>query len=193
MKHNGLEVYDVVFDDIISLFNNVAIVTEPAIEENFIKLSKTDNVIKMKLDEAKHIVTGPVLIPEQLILRYSNSGKPFYIKWSAKTIEQVALNFFEHHRNTEGNVEHEIPVNGITFFESYIMNKQRGIAPVEFSDLPDGTWIMSAKVNNDDVWNAIVKGELNGFSIDISNVGFAEEKEIDSIEDLIKYLNKNNK
>ena len=103
----------------------------------------------------------------------------------------MAINFFKNHRNTEGNVEHEFSVNGVTFFESYIVNKQRGISPKEFEDLPDGTWFMSAKITNDEVWENIKNGMLNGFSIDISNIDLKEEKEIDTIEELIKYLNNN--
>ena len=187
-----MPVFEVEFDDLMSVFNNVSIVTEPAIMENFIKLSKQDNLnIKMKIDEEKKIVSGPVLIPDQLIYRRDGYYE-YYIKWSAKTIEQVAINFFQNHRNTEGNVEHQFSVNGITFYESYIINKERGLTPVEFSDLPDGTWMMTAKVNNDDVWNAIKSGELNGFSIDIANVNFAEDKEIDSLDELMEYI-KNNK
>lgn len=193
MKYKGLEVFDVIFDDNLSLFNNVAIVTEPAIEENFIRLSKEDDIdIMMSIDEEKHIVTGPVLIPNQLIYR-NQGGRKFYIRYSKETIEQMAINFFKNHRNTEGNVEHQIPVNGITFFESYILNKERGIVPKEFESLPDGTWMMSAKVNNDNVWDAIKSGELNGFSIDISNIDLREEqsKVLDTIEDLFEYLKNN--
>lgn len=191
MKKNGLDVYEVEFDDLISIFNNVSIVTMPAIEESFIKLSKTTE-IKMKVDDEKHIISGPVLIPEQLIIRVGESGHKYYIKWSKETIEQVAINFFKNHRNTEGNVEHQFSVNGVTFFESYLLNKDRGISPVEFNDLPDGTWVLSAKITNEDVWNAIKAGELTGFSIDMSNVGYKETKEIDSIEELLEYF-KNNK
>lgn len=192
MKKNGLNIYEVEFDDLISIFNNVSIVTMPAIEESFIKLSKTESEIKMKVDDEKHIISGPVLIPEQLIIRVDASGHKYYIKWSKETIEQVAINFFKNHRNTEGNVEHQFSVNGVTFFESFLLNKERGIAPVEFKDLPDGTWVMSAKITNENVWDAIKSGELTGFSIDMSNVGYKETKEIDSIEELLEYL-KNNK
>ena len=192
MKYKGLELYEVLFDE-DSVFNNVAIVTEPAILETFIQLSKQDDTeIRMKIDEEKRIVSGPVLIPEQLIYRNQN-GKQFYIKYSRETIEKMAVNFFRNHRNTEGNVEHEIPVNGITFFESYLINKERGIAPKEFASLPDGTWMMAAKVMNDEVWKLIKEGELTGFSIDISNISFKQgkEDEIDSFEKLLDYINNN--
>lgn len=189
MTFKGLPIYDIDFSD-ESLFNNIALVTEPAIEETFIKLSKQEEgQVQLKIDQEHRIVSGPALIPEQLIYR-NQGGREFYIKYSKETIEKMALTFFKNHRNTEGNVEHAIPVNGITFFESYLLNKDRGISPKEFENLPDGTWVLSAKVENDEVWDLVQSGELTGFSIDIAGVRFTEEKEIDNLEDFIEYLNK---
>lgn len=192
MIYQGLPLYNVEFDDDISVFNNVAIVTEPAIEVPFIRLSKQEEPrIRLKIDEERRLVSGPALIPEEPIYR-NQDGRRFYIKYTADTIKRMALNFFKKDRQNEGNVEHAVPVNGITYFESYIIDKGRGINPKEF-DLPDGTWILTAKVENDDVWDLIKSGDLTGFSIDIANVRFSEDKEIDNLEDLINYLNENYK
>lgn len=190
MTYKGLPIYDVEFSDEISVFNNIALVTEPAIKETFIQLSKQeDTQIQLKIDEEKKMVSGPALIPDQPIYR-NQGGRQFYIKYSKDTIAKMALNFFKAHRNTEGNVEHVVPVNGITYFESYLLNKERGLAPKEFENLPDGTWILTAKVENDDVWDLVKSGELTGFSIDIAGVRFAEEKVIDTLEDFVEYLKK---
>ena len=57
-------------------------------------------------------------------------------------------------------------VDGIYMFESYITNKERGINPREFEDIPDGSWICSFKVENEALWNEIINGDkLNGFSL----------------------------
>lgn len=192
MIYQGLPLYNVEFDEDTSVFNNVAIVTEPAIEVPFIRLSKQEEPrIRLKIDEERRLVSGPALIPEEPIYR-NQDGRRFYIKYTADTIKRMALNFFKKDRQNEGNVEHAVPVNGITYFESYIIDKGRGINPKEF-DLPDGTWILTAKVENDDVWDLIKSGDLTGFSIDIANVRFSEDKEIDNLEDFINYLNENYK
>lgn len=190
-KYKGLPLFVVEFDDSESVFNNVAFVTEPAIAENFIQLSKQDDIsIKLNVDDEKRIVSGPALIPDMPIYR-NQGGKQFYITWEAETIKQMAINFFRNSRQNAGNVEHQLPVNGITYFESYLINKKRGICPKEYENLPDGTWILSAKVTNDEVWSLVKEGTLTGFSIDVSNVQFTEEKEIDSFEELLEYLNNN--
>ena len=190
-KYKGFPLYEVKFDDAESIFNNIALVTEPAILETFIQLSKQDEVkVQMKINEEQRIVSGPALIPEEPIYR-NQGGRQFYIKYSANTIKQMALNFFRTNRQNEGNVEHSFNVNGITFFESYLLNKERGICPKEFEDLPDGTWILSAKVNNDEVWELVKNGTLTGFSISIEGVKLEEEKVIDTLEELMDYLKNN--
>lgn len=191
-QYKGLPLFEVVFSDEDSVFNNVAFVTAPAIEENFIRLSKQeDNEIKLSVDDEKRIVSGPALIPDMPIYR-DQGGRRFYITWTAETIKQMAISFFRNSRQNAGNVEHQVPVNGITYFESYIIDKERGICPKEYENLPDGTWMLSAKVTNDEVWDLVKEGSLTGFSIDVSNVQFKEEKEIDTLEELLEYLNNNN-
>lgn len=189
--YNNLPIYEIEFDDELSVFNSVSFVTRPAIEEGFIRLSKQDDVkIQLKINEESRIVTGPALIPGQPIYR-DQGGHKFYITWTEDTIKQVAINFFQHNRQTQGNIEHQFSFNGVCFFESYILNKERGLVPKEFEDLPNGTWMLSAKVNDDATWQMIKDGTLTGFSIDMSNVVFKEEKEIDTLEDFLEYLQKN--
>lgn len=191
-QYNGLPLFEVVFDEEQSVFNNVAFVTAPAIDENFIQLSKQEEQdVKLSVDEEKRIVSGPALIPDMPIYR-DQGGRKFYITWTVDTIKQMAINFFQHSRQNSGNVEHQIPVNGITYFESYLIDKERGISPKEFADLPNGTWMLSAKVTNDDVWGMVKDGTLTGFSIDASNVQFKEDRTIDTLEEFIEFLEENN-
>lgn len=185
--YKGLPIYFVDIND-ETIFNNISIVDCPAIQEDFIKLAK-EVEIQFKVNEEKRIVSGPVLIPEQPIYRRSADGKEYYIKFDEKSIREFAVKFFKDHRNTEGNVQHQFAAKGITFFESYLLNRERGIVPAEFNDLPDGTWFVSARIDNDELWSLIKDGTLRGFSVDILTT-LSEEREIDSLEDLLEYLNK---
>lgn len=183
---NGLPIYVVDIND-ASVFNNVSIVDVPAIERNFIQLSKEID-FKFSVNEEKRTISGPVLIPDFPIYRRFGEEE-FYIKFTAETIKEYAIKFFKDGREGEGNVQHQWGVNGITFFESYLLNKERGIVPNEFKDLPDGTWILSAKVENDNVWGMIKDGTLKGFSVDIQTSLKDEEKPMDTLEELMDYLN----
>ena len=187
MTYNGLPIFVVDIND-RTVFNNISIVDFPAIECDFIWLSK-ETEIKFKVNEEKRTISGPVLIPDKPIYR-KEDGKEFYIKFEAPAIRAFAEKFFRDSRQNEGNVEHQISVNGITFYESYLLNKERGIAPKEYEDLPDGTWFVSAKVENDEVWNLVKDGTLRGFSVDIFSKISEPKTEINNLQELMEYLNK---
>lgn len=184
--YNGLPIYVVEIND-ESVFNNVSIVDNPAIEQNFIQLSKQAE-IKFSINEERRTISGPVLIPDFPIYRRFGN-KEFYIKFTKDVIKDYAIKFFKDGREGEGNVQHNWGVNGITFYESFLLNKERNIAPKEFEDLPDGTWFLSAKVENDDVWKLIADGSLKGFSVDIQAPLSEGESIMDSLDDLMNYLN----
>lgn len=186
MIYQGLPVFDLQIED-DNIFNNVSLVDFPAIQRDFIKFAEHTE-IEFKVNEEKHVVSGPVLIPNQLIYRRQGE-REYYVRFSAEAIEQMALRFFKDHSNTNGNVMHEVKVDGVTYFESYIINKERNIAPKEYADLPDGTWCMSAKIENEDLWKLIKEGVIRGFSIDAELTITPAKSEIDNIEDLVDYLN----
>lgn len=185
MTYKGLPVFDLTITD-DNFFDNVSLVDCPAIEREFIKFSK-DAEIKFSVNDEKRVVTGPVLIPGQMVYR-RNGDREFYVRFNEQSIEEMALRFFKDHRNTEGNVMHQVEVDGVTYFESYLLNKDRNIAPVEFADLPTGTWIMSAKIENDDLWNMVKSGAIRGFSIDAMLTVTPAKDEIDTLEDLLDYI-----
>lgn len=185
MTYQGLPVFDLTIEE-DNIFSNVSLVDFPAIQRDFIKFSE-DTEIKFAVDEEKHIVNGPVLIPGQMIYR-RQGNREYYVRFNEKAIEEMALRFFKDHSNTNGNVMHQIEVEGITYFESYILNKERNIAPVEFNDLPNGTWIMSAKIENEELWKLVKDGTIRGFSIDAVLTSTPAKDEIDTIDDLIDYI-----
>lgn len=185
MTYQGLPVFDLTIEE-DNIFSNVSLVDFPAIQRDFIKFSE-DTEIKFAVDEEKHIVNGPVLIPGQMIYR-RQGNREYYVRFNEKAIEEMALRFFKDHSNTNGNVMHQIEVEGITYFESYILNKERNIAPVEFNDLPNGTWIMSAKIENEELWKLVKDGTIRGFSIDAVLTSTPAKDEIDTIDDLLDYI-----
>lgn len=190
-KHNGLPIFEIDFTD-ENVWNNISLVDFPAIERDFIKLSKQSE-IQFKINEEKREVSGPVILCDQLVYRRDRNGE-YYIRFGKDVIKKMAIEFFRRDTQNNGNVMHQIDVNGVTFFESYIINKERGICPVEFSDIPDNSWVVTAKIDNDELWELIKKGEIRGFSIDCT-AQFKESKSdtIDTIEELVDYLKNTSK
>lgn len=187
--YNGLPLFILGLGDDTTGVEIISLVDRPAVERNFIKFSNQVEV-KFKVDEDKHIVTGPALIPGKKIYRRDEeTGYEYYVEFTKEGIQQIAEKFFADHNSTNVNLQHELDVNGCVYFESYFINSERGILPAEFADLPEGTWIVSCKINNEGVWDMVKRGELRGFSIEgYLDVQKQEEKPLDTIQDLLDYL-----
>lgn len=174
--------------------NIISLVEFPAVERNFIQLSRE---VKLSLNEEKQELLGVALIPNFPIYRRDKNGE-YYITFSAESIRKIAIDFYKKLNVNMADVEHTHNLeNGITYFQSLIIEKEQGICPTAFKDLPDGTWIVGCKVENDKVWNAVKSGEVKGFSID--GYFHAEEPEkqeekpeekstIDNLDDLFDWL-----
>jgi len=119
--------------------------------------------------EDRRIITGPLMVPEQLIYRSNSRFGEHYVKFSAETIQQIAIKFHKKGFQKNVNLMHDadLQVDGVTMFESFITDPSRGInAPKSFSDLPAGTWFGSFAVENEDVWKMIKEGKVKGFSVE---------------------------
>jgi hypothetical protein len=135
------------------------------------KLKQIDNT-KLAFaiqSESEHIITGPLMIPQQLIYRNSEQFGEHYVKFSVETIKQIAIKFSKKGYQKNVNLMHEanMKVDGLTMFESFISDSKRGIKPMEaFKDLPDGTWFGSFYVENPKVWEMVKEGKVKGFSVE---------------------------
>jgi hypothetical protein len=144
----------------------VALVDKPAIEKNFLAFNAIP--LQFAVNDEKRIISGPAMVAESLIYRRDEQGE-YNVFFSAATIKEIALKFFKKDYQKNLNLFHDpsLPLNGVTIFESFISDKERGIQPMKgFEDLPDGSWFISAKVENDEVWAKIKSGEVKGFSVE---------------------------
>jgi len=118
-------------------------------------------------NDEEMIVTGPAMVPQQLILRKDELGNPFHVYFSKATIRKIAKKFFELNKQNNTDIEHDdnITTNN-TLLESWIvedpnMDKSKAMG----FEVPAGTWMASYKINDEETWNKIKNGELNGYSI----------------------------
>ena len=103
----------------------------------------------------EQIITGPVLIPNYKDCDYHSGEKLF----SAKEIRDL-MNTFYHYQYFD--VKHSIILdanwkNVGELVESYQLKE-------DWNGYPAGTWMVSAKITDDETWQKIKNGELTGFS-----------------------------
>lgn len=160
-----LKINDTIADDAEVSF--IAFVDKPAIKRDFLAFKEA---VKFEvISEQQHIVTGPLMIPDQLIYRNSEKFGEHYVKFSADTIQQILIKFAKKGFQKNVNIMHEegLQVDGVTMFESFISNAARGIKPIAaFADLPDGSWFGSFYVENPQVWELVRSQKVKGFSVE---------------------------
>lgn len=157
----------------------ISIVDFPAVERNFIKFKdeKQPQRVMLKADDDQHVITGVALLADTPIYRYDPAmGGDYYIVFERETIKQLVEKYSRDGLLNVINLQHDettYSVDSCTMIESYFVNNERGICPMEFKGVPDGSWIVSFKVTDEELWQKIKdsKGkedELNGFSVEVN-------------------------
>jgi hypothetical protein len=162
---------------------------EPALHwsERKIQILNRKNMSKQyfQTDEEKHIVLGPAMIPNQKIFRKDNDGNPYYVFFTPETIQMIADKYFKNKfidNNDENHDGKALP--DVYVIESWIKQSNNDKSTdYGFGNLPVGTWFVSMKVNNPDVWDKVKNHELNGFSVS----GYFEEVAQFSREEMFLY------
>jgi hypothetical protein len=167
----------------------ISVVDKPAIESDFIALSKHLEIELKEVDAEKRILMGAALIPNKHIYR-KDKDKEFYIFFSEQTVRQASELFFINGNQSNATIQHAKDVNGMTAVESWIVeDTEKDKSKLYGFDVPVGTWMLSMKVNNDKVWDEVKKGNVKGFSIEgnfADKLQMSKEKSI--IEQIIEIL-----
>jgi len=159
----------VVSDDSEELtIDAISLVTSPAIEQDFVFFGKEKNNLTLaKIDEEKRMLVSPALIPNKQIFRYdANTDSDYYVYFSKETVRQASELYLKHNNHHKATYQHEDRVSGVLTVESWIKEGDMDKSKLYGFDLPDGTWFVKMKIENDDMWAKIKEGELKGLSIE---------------------------
>lgn len=128
---------------------------------------------KFQTDEEKRVVFGPAMIPDVKIFRKDPLGNPYYVFFSADTIKMIAEKYMRNKYIDNNDTNHNgKAASDVYVIESWIKEDENDKSTkYGYGDLPVGTWFVSMKVRNDEVWQKVKKGELRGFSVS----GYFEE------------------
>lgn len=141
----------------------VALVEYPAIQKNFVSFN---NRMKFVANEEQRIVSGPLMIADLPIYRRDDEGE-YYVVFTGEEIKKIVQRFFKKGYQAKVNIEHEKAIDGVYMFESYIIDRERGVNPPKgFEDIADGSWFGSFKVENDKIWEEVKAGTFKGFSVE---------------------------
>ena len=133
------------------------------------------------IDYEKRMVTAPVMLSETAILRYNPDIGKYWVKFKAATVEKMMKKYFKENKIHKVNTNHDSrqQKDGIYMMESYIVGDRN--QSKLFPDLPEGSWVATFYVENDDVWQKIKDGEYNGFSLEGYFIEKYEDEMVDNL------------
>ena len=146
----------------------ISLVTSPAIEQDFVFFGKEKNNLTFaKVDEEKRMLISPALIPNKQIFRHDpNTDSDYYVFFSKATVEKAAFLYLKHNNHHKATYQHQDRVSGVLTVESWIKEGDQDKSKLYGYDLPNGTWFVKMKIENDELWEKIKAGELKGLSIE---------------------------
>lgn len=175
--------------DKLSGVDAISVVSQPAIESNFVAL-KSEEIKLAEVSNEKRILMGAVLIPEKPIYR-KNGEDEYYIYFSKDTVNKASQLFFKNGNQSNWTLEHNKEIKGLTVVESWIVeDTQKDKSAIYNLSVPVGTWMASVKVEDDTIWNEYVKtGIVKGFSLEGYFADKLEEKkQLSKQPDLVEQI-----
>lgn len=149
--------------------NYIGLVDRPAIERNFQAFKAQQQRAAFILNEEKRIISGPAMIADMPIYRKDDQLGEYYVLFDKQAIQTIVEKFSAKGYLKNFNLFHDQQqkVSDVTIFNSFVSDVELGIPPMTgFEDVADGSWFISAKVNNPAVWDAVKAGTIKGFSVE---------------------------
>lgn len=144
----------------------VSLVEEPAIGSLFFPFGE-EKINLSILDAPEHKVIGCVLRADYPILRIDGEGKYYNLVFDKETIYELTQHFVKYNNTGNVSVLHNgNPVGGVELTQLFIKDKSKGIDPVGFDEVSDGSLFAEYKILNEEVWKGICNGVYRGFSIE---------------------------
>ena len=150
----------------------VSLVEKPAIESDWVALKKHEVQLKT-INEDKRLLMGAALIPnKQIYRRNEKTNEEYYIFFSKDTVRKASQLFLKESNQNNATIEHTKKISGMSVVESWIKEGEQDKSNLYGFDAEPGTWFITMKVENDEIWNKVKSKEIKGFSIE----GYFAEK-----------------
>jgi hypothetical protein len=162
----------------------ISLVEFPAIEENFVALSKDQHKVEFKtIDKEKRIIVGLALVPNKLIYRRRGDYE-YNITFSKETVRKASELYLKRLKNNNTTLEHEELTSGVSVIESWIVeDPSKDKTALYDLNAKEGDWAVVMKVDNDAVWQDVKNGRYLGLSIE-GIFSDKQQEEMSSIEDM---------
>ena len=193
-----LPVYEITIDleDPETTVSFNSLVEFPAHEKNFETFGKK---VVYQFNDEQQVITGIAISADTPIYRYDQESKEeYYVIFTKQAIRDIVFDYARRNNFNNVNLDHDPHrvVDGVFMTMSYQIDNERGFtAPERFKDANDGSWLVSYKVTDKELFEKAKKGEFNGFSIEgvftLLETNKTKESEFESILKEVKMWRRN--
>lgn len=162
-----LPLFNISIDDFVEGMYKISLVDKPAIEENFLYFSEDKAPVLEFANEEKKEVVGPIMIPNKPILRYSPEKGYYNVQFTEEVIQEIMYKYSKDGLFNSFGIDHAYDTNDVTMLEVWMKESDNDKSVDYGYSLPNGTVFVKAKIESDELFNAIKRREINGFSIEI--------------------------
>ena len=158
-----LDIYEYIITNKNNGVSAMSLVDDPAVDIDFLTFKKQDKIEFKVQDKEKRIISGVALIPNKQIYRRDEQYGEYYAYFSKETVETLAYDFLLNNKQNNITLQHMSNGNGVKLIESWLSKNENELG----LQTPKGTWYVSYKVENDEIWEEVKNGDFNGFSIEV--------------------------
>jgi hypothetical protein len=180
--------FDIDENDKVTGVKAISIVEKPAMESDFVALSKETAMIELKVEGYKQVLAGLALIPEKDILRTMPSGEKYFAYFTKESIERIRDKFHKQLLTDRVNVGHkQDKYIDAYLIESFIIDSEELLSAVKAKGISEpvlGSWFVAYKVEHEETFKKVLSGELNGFSVEIFVNKFFSKDEAEKPEEV---------
>ena len=190
---NNLPLLDATLDEWQLGIYCLSLVDNPATERSWMLFAnqkkQTVQPFKFAITNAdEHKVLSVIMVADTPIFRVDDDGKGFYIQFSKDVLYEAARRMLRNGFQNNTNIEHieSSVVYGFDMVELFQKDTAKGISPVGFEDVPEGSLFGEFYVTDETLWEEIKDGKFKGISLE-GEFGLGKN-EIETIEDLVRVL-----
>ena len=192
--NKNLDIYEAIIEDESDGIAFISLVNDPAVESNWFAYNKEHQPMQFQIaNEEQRILLGVIMRADFPMYRVGNSGYEYYIKYTKDTIAKMARKMLDDKTFNYVDIEHNNQcVDGVKLEELFIKDTDKGINPVGFEDIENGSLFGKYRVLNDEVWANVKAGKFKGFSLEgyfgVTESKFIKQKNHMSLLEKLKKL-----
>lgn len=189
-KNLEYPLYELTVDDALGVYA-VALVRRPAMQQAWQVFAEDEKPLKFAVqDEEQRKVLAVLVRADYPIYRIDPDGYEYYVYFSKDTVDTLVRRLFDNSFHNQINNEHDnaFRIDGVKLNQVFLKNTAKGISPVGFEKIEEGSAFAEYKIEDDDVWQAIREGVWTGVSIE----GYFNQHRAGgemTIDDLLKQTN----